>query len=282
MIGDRECIDVSIGFMEELQIMRDFLADTSSYIIVDVETTGLNPKNDEILQVAICDGLGNELLNSYVMPERRRRWPNAQKINGITWDMVKDSPTLGELSGRIHSILSSKYLVVGYNLRFDFMMLEAGGVDTETIGYAWDIMNDCSVMMGNWNNARGEYAFVRLQAIASHYNIQYEPHDALEDARATAKVFRRLLNDHEYWKKVEQKEEQSKKAAERYGMIQQEIAQSKLQDAREQERRERESRSYRRITILAIFILLLSFAFASCITLCSSLQESRTYATARK
>lgn len=279
MIGDRECIDVSMRSMEELQTMRDFLTDTSSYIIIDVETTGLNPKNDEILQVAICDGLGNELLNSYVMPERRRRWPNAQKINGITWNMVKDSPTLGELSGRIHSILSSKYLVIGYNLRFDFMMLEAGGVDIETIGFTWDIMNDCSVMMGNWNNARGEYSFVRLQTIASHYNIKYDPHNALEDVRATAKVFRRLLNDPEYQSKVEEKETRLREAEKRAEAIRQERIQEEENYKKEQKQKSKEA-----IAALIVLVLVIVFGFVSCTSMCSSgsrTRTSHTYTTRR-
>ena len=271
MIGDRECIDVSMRSMEELQTMRDFLTDTSSYIIIDVETTGLNPKNDEILQVAICDGLGNELLNSYVMPERRRRWPNAQKINGITWDMVKDSPTLGELSGRIHSILSSKYLVIGYNLRFDFMMLEAGGIDIKTVGFTWDIMNDCSVIMGNWNNSRGEYAFVRLQTIASHYNIQYEPHDALEDARATAKVFRRLLNDPEYQSRVREKEIWLKEADKQAEEMRQERMQAEEKFEKEQKQKGKEA-----IAALVVLILVIVFGFVSCTSMCSSSSRART------
>lgn len=206
MIGDRDCIDVSMRTTEELDRMRCFLASPSTIAAIDVETTGLKPGSDEILQVAICDGNGKELLNSYVMPERRRRWPNAQKVNGITWDMVRDAPTLAELATEIQSILQSTPLVIGYNLRFDFSMLEAGGVDIQTGGYTWDIMNDCSVMIGAWNASMGKYAYVRLQAIARHYGISYKPHDALEDARATSRVFYRLLNDPKYTDKVIEKE----------------------------------------------------------------------------
>lgn len=269
MIGDREYIDVSMRSVKELETMRDFLAVPSCIAVIDIETTGLKPKSDEILQVAICDGEGKELLNSYVMPERRKRWPDAQKVNGITWDMVKDSPTLGELSGRIHSILSSKPLVIGYNLRFDFMMLEAGGVSVKTGGYTWDIMNDCSVMMGNWNERRGEYSFVRLQAIAKYYDVQYKPHDAIEDARATAKVFRRMLNDPEYRSKVEQKESWLIEP-----MGNDEAAkQSGPQNTKEQVRK-----SYVKIAILIAVILIFMFAFASCRVSCSSSSRSRAYA----
>ena len=37
-------------------------------IVIDTETTGLNPYDDELLQVSIIDGQGNTLFNSYIKP----------------------------------------------------------------------------------------------------------------------------------------------------------------------------------------------------------------------
>lgn len=259
MIGDRECIDVSIKSVKELESMREFLRDPSRIAVIDVETTGLNPKNDEILQVAICDGNCTELFNSYVMPERRKRWPSAQKVNGITWEMVKDSPTLNEVSAQIHTILNSKELVIGYNLRFDFSMLEAGGVDTQVDGITWDIMNDCSIMMDNWNGSKGEYSFVRLQTIAERYDIQYAPHDALEDSKATLMVFERLINDPEYRNKVEQKEKWIEEATERENKrLQEEDMQHQIQ--------EKKLKTGFILSILIIVLIIAAFLMSTCRT----------------
>lgn len=206
MIGDRECIDVSLRSMKELDDMRMFARSPTRYAVVDVETTGLSPKNDEILQVAICDGNGTPLLNTYVCPTRRKRWPKAQDIHGITWQMVKDAPTLGEIASDIMRVFQNKALIIGYNLRFDFMMFVAGGVDTQTYGYSWDIMNDCSVMFGTYSQAHGSYTYIRLTTAARKYGYSYKAHDALEDAKATAHVFRKLMGDDEYENKVREKE----------------------------------------------------------------------------
>lgn len=207
MIGDRECISVSLRSMEELLDMRGFHQFPDSVAIIDVETTGLSPKKDEILQIAICDGAGNPILNTYVCPERRRRWPNAQKVNGISWQMVKDAPAISEIAGEIMDVLKTRPLVIGYNLRFDFKMLDACGIDTETYGWSWDIMNDCSVLMGSFSEAHGTYTFVRLTTAAKHYGYEYHAHDALEDAKATAYVFSKMITDEEYEKKVLEKED---------------------------------------------------------------------------
>lgn len=41
-----------------------------SRIVIDTETTGLDPEKDELLQVSIIDDEGNVLFNSLFRPER--------------------------------------------------------------------------------------------------------------------------------------------------------------------------------------------------------------------
>ena len=41
-------------------------------ICVDIETTGLDMANDEILQISIINGGGKTLYNSYIRPEHKR------------------------------------------------------------------------------------------------------------------------------------------------------------------------------------------------------------------
>ena len=47
---------------------------TEQIVVFDLETTGTDPATDEILQVAIIDGTGNQLLGSYTEPVRKRSW----------------------------------------------------------------------------------------------------------------------------------------------------------------------------------------------------------------
>lgn len=43
-------------------------------ICIDIETTGLDAANDEILQISIINGRGKTLYNSYIRPEHKREW----------------------------------------------------------------------------------------------------------------------------------------------------------------------------------------------------------------
>ena len=55
----------------------------------DLETTGLNSNDNEILQISAVDGNGDLLLNEYVRPELIRSWPDAELVNGITPERVR-------------------------------------------------------------------------------------------------------------------------------------------------------------------------------------------------
>ena len=63
-------------------------------ICIDIETTGLDRTEDEILQAAIINGRGKTLYNSYIRPDKKRTWQQAEAINKINWQAVKDAPTI--------------------------------------------------------------------------------------------------------------------------------------------------------------------------------------------
>ena len=64
----------------------------SKIICIDIETTGLDRNNDEILQVSIINGRGKTLYNSYIKPDYTTEWKEAEVINKISWDCVKFAP----------------------------------------------------------------------------------------------------------------------------------------------------------------------------------------------
>ena len=53
-------------------------------IVIDTETTGFYPWWDELLQVAIIDGENRVLFDRLIKPSRRKKWPYAQRVHGIS------------------------------------------------------------------------------------------------------------------------------------------------------------------------------------------------------
>ena len=65
---------------------------TDLKLVFDLETTGLNPDKDEILEAAIVTTDGEILFESRFKPETVKEWPGAQNVNGISPKDVENSP----------------------------------------------------------------------------------------------------------------------------------------------------------------------------------------------
>ena len=96
-------------------------------LVIDIETTGLNPYEDEILACSIISTDGTVLFHSYVKP-CAEAWLEAQDINGITPEMVKDAPTISQLRAKISKVLSQASTIIGYDTNIDLLWLVTNGI----------------------------------------------------------------------------------------------------------------------------------------------------------
>ena len=182
--------------MQQLEAIREL--DPSRIIVVDTETTGLDPEKDEVLSVSIVDATGTVLFDSLVRPSRRRRWPDAQRIHGISWRDVSGCNELLDLGDDIDAVFRSALLVVGYNVEFDIEMLRAGGLRLSDAPL-FDVMREFAPVNGQWNSYREDWRWSKLAACARHYGVpDFEAHGSLADAKATAACFSALIRDGEY------------------------------------------------------------------------------------
>ena len=163
-------------------------------VSLDLETTGLNPSRDYIIQVgaiAIVDGRINPKLcfESLVkppipIPEKSR------KVHGISDEAVSNAPALGEVLGRLQEFCGTRMLV-GYSLEFDLAMLaqEATRLDLPYREPPWlDIRLLAAGVDGG--------SLKSLEELTGRYGVSQEGrHGALADARMTADAYLRMLPD---------------------------------------------------------------------------------------
>ena len=99
--------------------------DNSSYIVFDLETTGLSTDKDAVVEISALKVISGEVAEEYsTLVNPGMHIPSvASSINGITDDMVKDAPDMEEaLKGFIEFI--GDLDLVGHNIyRFDFIMI---------------------------------------------------------------------------------------------------------------------------------------------------------------
>ena len=161
-------------------------------VIFDIETTGLNYDEDEILQFSAINENGEVLLNTYVKPECHESWPNASKINGITPEVVKDAPTFTEIINDIQDIFNSADELIAYNGEFDKTFLQRQGIVISNDTPYFDVMLEFAPIYGEWNDYFGEYKWQKLITCAKYYGYKYNAHDSLEDVKATLFAYNKI------------------------------------------------------------------------------------------
>lgn len=163
----------------------------SGIVIYDLETTGVDPKEDEILQFYACDGAGNTLLETYVKPYVKESWPGAMENNKITPRTVQNAPYLHEVYPTIKSIVLSAKKLVTYNGYFNALFLQEIGIDTLLIPEC-DVMFEFAAIYNEWDYLRNTYSWKPLNTCATYYNYELKNQNIKEKALATLYCYNKI------------------------------------------------------------------------------------------
>lgn len=167
------------------------------FVILDTETTGLSAGHDEIMQIAVIDGTGAALLDTYVSVQHldrltRKGEPferSVSDINGITPEMLLDAPAWPSVYARLLEVVAGRRVVI-YNSAFDEDMI-AGDCARHGIQHH-PLDTDCAMtvyarFIGQWSHYWGDYRWQPLDG----------GHTALEDCRACLGLIRGMAKQKE-------------------------------------------------------------------------------------
>ena len=157
------------------------------YVSLDVETTGLSPERDQIIEVGAVRFRGSRILDEYqtfIKPTRAIPF-QIQQLTGITNEMVADAPSVAQIAPQLKRFVG-EHAIVGHNIGFDLGFLRKQGLFYQNIGV--DTFEIASILLPY----AGRYS---LQALAHLLNIEDPPtHRALDDAKVTHQLFEALLD----------------------------------------------------------------------------------------
>lgn len=156
-------------------------------IVIDTETTGLDPMEDEILQLSIIDGDGNTIIDRKYKPEHTQAWPEAERINHISPASVADRPGISADLDEIQLILDRATEVCVYNAEFDLAFLGE-------LGLRMDLAKVTDTMREYGAKYHGTQ-YWRLEDAAGECGYRYHAHDSLADCHATLVVQQRVDKD---------------------------------------------------------------------------------------
>lgn len=157
---------------------------TLSYVVLDLETTGLDPIEDRIIEIGAIK-IGENIEEHHALVKQERTIPEKiQELTGIREEEVQ--------SGKDEKIAIDEFMewigeniIVGYNVRFDIKFLNEalkrhgkGKLTNES----YDVMQ----------YVKKEHMFLKnyhLETVLQAYGMESEvPHRALEDAKCIGEL----------------------------------------------------------------------------------------------
>ena len=165
---------------------------SDTFCVFDIETTGFNKKIDKITEIAVCKVRNGEIIDeftTFVNPERNIP-DEVQELTHITPDMVKDAPTIEEVLPKFLDFVRG-CILVAHNAKFDigFIKYNADEQHLDFKTYVIDTLTMSRELYHHFENHK-------LGTIAENLGIKLEgAHRAINDTRATAKVFVKMLED---------------------------------------------------------------------------------------
>ncbi|MBX6352327.1 MAG: PolC-type DNA polymerase III [Thermoflavifilum sp.] len=167
------------------------LGEDTVYVVFDTETTGLNAREDTLIELAAVKVRGGEIIDTFatlIDPERALP-PKIQELTGITPEMVAGQPKLAEVMARFREFAEGAVLVA-HNAEFDVGFL---GHAAQRLGLApWTepVIDTLALARALYPEERN----YKLKTLTQKFNVELvNHHRALADAEATAKVFLHML-----------------------------------------------------------------------------------------
>ncbi|RIK41772.1 MAG: hypothetical protein DCC58_12045, partial [Chloroflexi bacterium] len=225
LAGDRFCLRGSVRSLDHTSTSRDVRASgevptivnlvtaTEEYVVVDLETTGLDPEADRVIQlvaVRYTDGKPHAVLERYLNPAPAVISQSIRQKLGLEQrpdllDEIEQASSLTDCADAVRAFLGDRP-IVAHNGRFDLQFLKAG------LGELSNPLVDTLELALLMAPGLGNY---QLASVAEHFGVTPEDareiwhavqedsgaeidvgwlHNAITDACLTAATYRRLLD----------------------------------------------------------------------------------------
>ena len=161
----------------------------TSYVCVDLETTGLNPKYEKIIEIGavkVVEGEVKETFSTFVNPGRKLE-ERIVELTGITQKQVDGAPYIEEvLPGFLE--FCGDFALLGHRILFDYSFLKKAAVNQKL---TFEKKGLDTLRMAR--RFLPELEHRTLPFLCEHYGIPHKAHRALNDAEATGRLYHILL-----------------------------------------------------------------------------------------
>lgn len=160
------------------------------YTVIDLETTGLNPKLDKIIEIGavkVRDGKVTEEFGTFVNPGRALS-ERITQLTGITNEDVQKAPYIEEILPAFMDFIGEDILL-GHNLIFDYSFVKKAAVN-QKLSFEKQGIDTLRIARRFLTDLQSR----NLGFLCSHYGIFLMAHRACNDARATHELYQKLVD----------------------------------------------------------------------------------------
>ena len=163
----------------------------TSYVSIDLETTGLNPKLDKIIEIGavkVINGQITDTFHSYVNPGRKLE-ERIVELTGILQEQVDQAPDISEVFPKLEVFLED-FPFLGHRILFDYSFLKKAAVDLKR---PFEKQGIDTLRIARCFLPQLEHR--TLPHLCEYYGIVHDAHRAFADAEATSKLYEILCRD---------------------------------------------------------------------------------------
>lgn len=162
-----------------------------TFICIDCESTGLDPAQDRIIEIAAARFTFEKILSTFetlVDPEREIP-QSSQEIHNISQEMVKGQPKIRDILPKMIDMIDN-LIIVGHGIGFDIALIAHEARRAQIPTNILDLPHIDTLRLAR---LYGESPVNSLERLRQHFNIEPEgAHRAMSDVIVNIDVFKYL------------------------------------------------------------------------------------------
>lgn len=158
------------------------------FVVLNLETTGLDGDEDDILHIVIIDDEGRTLIDQRCKPTKVKTWDDAAEVNDIWYKDVAFCPTFEQIAEYVKDILSRSKKIVTYQRSYRQWFLDSHGVDHKEYKWTKDTAKQ-AVQYYNALRGRSRSSYLTLDYVADMVGYSGETETTLGRAQATRYIY---------------------------------------------------------------------------------------------
>ena len=160
------------------------------FVCIDLETTGLNPKRDRIIEIGavkVRNGKKEAIFQQLIDPKQQLE-ERVELLTGISSEELEGQPTIQEVLPVLKEFLGEDVLL-GHRVLFDYSFLKRAFTN-EKISFERKGIDTLKLARQFVTDSESK----KLESLCQHYGIKHQAHRALGDALATVELYQILVD----------------------------------------------------------------------------------------